>query len=85
MAAYVEFYCDHNSSSGRHGTASFHCSKSESLSSFDFFEMLSLALAAAALGVLGAPDVTIGEESESDDSLSLDSEPCFALPLAGFF
>jgi len=84
MAVFVEFYCDHNSSSGRH----VHCSKSESLSSFDFFEMLSLALAAAALGVLGAPDVTIGEESESDDSLSSldsESEPCFALPLAGFF
>jgi hypothetical protein len=46
------------------------------------------ALAAAALGILAA--ATIGAESESEDSLSSlkldsESEPFFALPLAGFF
>ena len=55
-----------------------HCSKSESLSSLGFFVIDAASFAAAALGVLEAAIVTIGEESESEDSLSslpkLDSE-----------
>jgi len=57
-----------------------------------FFEIVAEALAAAALGVLEAADLTIGVESESEDSLSSlefeldsDSESDFALDLAAFF
>ena len=61
-----------------HQGNTIHCSKSESLSTLGFFAIDALAFAAAALGVLEAAEVTIGEESESEDSLSslpkLDSE-----------
>ena len=55
-----------------------HCSKSESLSSLGFFVIDAAAFAAAALGVLEAAEVTIGEESEAADSLS-------SLPKLDFF
>ena len=68
-----------------------HCSKSESLSSLGFFVIDAAAFAAAALGVLEAAEVTIGEESESEDSLSSlpkldsESESFFFLVLDAFF
>ena len=56
----------------------------------DFFEAEAAALAAAALGVLVVTDATMGEESESDDSLSSlkldsESESFFFFGLAAFF
>ena len=58
-----------------HQGNTIHCSKSESLSTLGFFAIDALAFAAAALGVLEAAEVTIGEESESESEDSLSSLP----------
>ncbi len=68
-----------------HQGNTIHCSKSESLSTLGFFAIDALAFAAAALGVLEAAIVTIGEESESESEDSLSSLPKLDSESESFF